>query len=231
MGELLTLSLNPADSLSLGNDVPMGSEHTASDQVKAEFLAGISRVVHSTMNGVIGMLDIALDEQVSDKVKDCLLAARSSANALVALVNDIVDMSCLDTGQMQIEPRHCALAEILTDIDSLLNAQMTLRGQAFEMSFVQAVPATVYTDPVRLRQCLLDMVYSTVAEFDDHDVAMSLTAESDADDCWVRFDMRHCRTRDCSEEQDVVCRSYWQRLKAIDGTERRPDRITSRKLL
>ena len=185
------------------------------EQAKAEFLAGISRVVHSAMNSVVGMLDIALDERISEKVKDCLATARSSANALVAMINDIVDITSIETGQIHIQPRHCTLAEVLTDISNLLNAQMALRGRVFDLTLDRPVPAAVYTDPVRLRQCLLDIVNSTVAELNCDDIAISLSSASDLDDCWIRFDLRHCRTRDGSDEEHSQCRSYWERVKAI----------------
>ena len=83
-----------------------------------EFLGEMSRNINTSMNGVIGMLDIALDERIDLKVRECLFTARSSANALVAVMNGIVDMSTIETGGMEIAKRHCSLSEILLDIDS-----------------------------------------------------------------------------------------------------------------
>ena len=114
---------------------------TELDAAKTEFLTGISRTVHATMNGVIGMLDIALDETVGDKVKDCLYTARSSANGLVAMMNDIVDISSIEAGEIPIERKHCSLSDILLDIDSLLQAQMIEREGTFDLTLQQPIPA------------------------------------------------------------------------------------------
>jgi CheY-like chemotaxis protein len=184
------------------------------DLAKTEFLLGISRTVHSTMEGVIGMLDIVLDENVSEKVKDCLYTARSSANGLVSMMNDIVDISDIDSDTMKVERCHCSLSDVLLDVESVMDCHLLEAGHAFEMTLVGPIPETVYTDPIRLRQCLFDLVQSTVKELGSDQVTMAVSCEQGTDESWLHFEITaHCHTR--GHRQQTLCQDYGNRIDAI----------------
>ncbi len=155
-----------------------------------EFLGEMSRNINTSMNGVIGMLDIALDERIDLKVRECLFTARSSANALVAVMNGIVDMSTIETGGMEIAKRHCNLSEILLDIDSLMHSQMAEQGRQFEIVLEQPVPEIIYTDPKRLRQCLFNIVNYTFDTLGAQSVCVSLDVVQDRGLSFVQFGVR-----------------------------------------
>ena len=155
-----------------------------------EFLGEMSRNINTSMNGVIGMLDIALDERIDIKVRECLFTARSSANALVAVMNGIVDMSTIETGGLEIAKRHCSLSEILLDIDSLMHSQMAEQGYQFDIVVEQPVPEIIYTDPKRLRQCLFNIVNYTFDTLGAQSVCVSLDAVQDRGLSFVQFGVR-----------------------------------------
>lgn len=155
-----------------------------------EFLREMSRNINTSMNGVIGMLDIALDERIDLKVRECLFTARSSANALVAVMNGIVDMSTIETGGMEIVKRHCSLSEILLDIESLMHSQMAEQGHQFEVVLEQPVPEIIYTDPKRLRQCLFNIVNYTFDTLGAESVCLSLDAVQNQGLSFVQFGVR-----------------------------------------
>ncbi|MCF7973187.1 MAG: response regulator [Phycisphaerae bacterium] len=192
------------------------------DLAKTEFLSGISQAVHSTMNGVIGMLDIVLDETVSDKIKDCLYTARSSANGLVSMMHDIVDISGIETGEIQVERSHCLLSDVLLDIESVMDSHILEACSAFEMTLVGPVPETLYTDPVRLRQCLFDILNSTARKLKSDKVTLVVSSELGTEESWLHFEVtNHCyhRRSDDADAYHRLCQDYRTRLEAIVNQE------------
>lgn len=125
---------------------------------KSRFLANMSHEIRTPMNGIMGMLDMALEEPVSDNVRNDLLNAKSSSESLLEVINDILDISKIEAGKIEVERRDCSLKDLLRDIYNLMHPIATKKGIGFEVIFDCPVPEQIHSDPTRLRQCLINLI-------------------------------------------------------------------------
>ncbi len=125
---------------------------------KSQFLANMSHEIRTPINGVIGMSHVLLDSPLSDGQRECVEILRSSGESLLALINDILDVSKVEAGKMDLE--HIDL-DVRAVVDDALGAvAMTALSKDLEVAaHVGAdIPARLRGDPGRLRQCLVNLL-------------------------------------------------------------------------
>ena len=128
------------------------------NDTKSRFLAHMSHEIRTPMNGVIGMLDLALDEEMSDKAHNYIVESKRSAQKLICIINEILDISKIEAGKMNIEIVDCSLEEFLGDIQTLIKPKIFENKIEFQMIIDDDVPSVIKTDPNRLRQCLINLL-------------------------------------------------------------------------
>jgi signal transduction histidine kinase/ligand-binding sensor domain-containing protein/ActR/RegA family two-component response regulator len=127
-------------------------------ELKSEFLANVSHEIRTPMNGVIGMTDLALEMPLPAEARRYLDVARSSADLLLQVINDVLDFSKIEAGKLDLHPVALDLRDELDEIVTLLAPRAAARGLALGARVGDDVPALVTGDPVRLRQILLNLV-------------------------------------------------------------------------
>ena len=136
------------------------TEATVDDQrrSRARFLARISHEIRTPMNGVLGMSELLLDTALSAKQRDYVQTIHSSGNDLLNLINDILDLSRLESGQLVLEHSRFDLHALIDDC--LVHCRNRLNHQPIELiSFIQPeVPKLMEGDPTRLRQILMSLL-------------------------------------------------------------------------
>ncbi|WP_439886431.1 response regulator [Pseudomonas sp. MBLB4123] len=127
-------------------------------KAKAEFLAKISHEIRTPMNGVLGMTELLLGTPLSAKQRDYVQTIHSSGNELLTLINEILDISKLETGQIELDDVQFDLNALIEDCLDIFRAKA--EQQRVELiSFMQPqVPRVVSGDPTRLRQVLLSLL-------------------------------------------------------------------------
>ncbi len=130
----------------------------AEQRAKAEFLARISHEIRTPMNGVLGMSELLLDTALSAKQRDYVQTIHGSGNDLLNLINEILDMSRLESGQLTLERVQFDLHALVNDCLDIYRARA--EGQGIELiGFVHPeVPRTLQGDPTRLRQILMNLL-------------------------------------------------------------------------
>lgn len=134
----------------------------AETRTKTEFLTRISHEIRTPMNGVLGMTELLLDTALSAKQRDFVQTIHSSGNDLLNLVNEVLDMSRLESGQLVLEHLQFDLHALINDCLDIFRGRAD--SQAIELiGFVHPdVPRTVTGDPTRLRQVLLNLLSTSL---------------------------------------------------------------------
>jgi two-component system, sensor histidine kinase len=131
-------------------------------RLKSEFLANMSHEIRTPMNGVLGMIGLVLDNCPASEDRERLLAAQEAAQSLVAILNDILDLSKIEAGKMTYETIAFDLAGVVRDALRVFELPAKQKNVELKAIVEPGCPAWVAGDPVRLRQMLINLAGNAV---------------------------------------------------------------------
>jgi len=132
------------------------------NEAKSQFLANMSHEIRTPMNAVLGFLDLLRSESLTEIQKNYVDMVTESAEGLLLLINDILDFSKIEAGKLDIEITSCSLREVLSAVESLMKPMAAKRGLEFSVFYSPELPDEIQTDPMRLRQCLINLVGNAI---------------------------------------------------------------------
>ncbi len=144
-------------------------EALAGEKAKADLLAVMSHEMRTPLNGILGTIDLMRDSEMTEKQNYLLRIMETSGNLLLHHVNDVLDISRLDAGPVQITQTPFALAPLLTELLDSQKGQAQRNNDTLEMEIIGANDATVLGDQIKLRQILLNLT-SNAIKFTHHGV-------------------------------------------------------------
>ncbi|MBN1516413.1 PAS domain S-box protein [Candidatus Sumerlaeota bacterium] len=128
------------------------------NQAKSEFLANMSHEIRTPMNAILGFSDLLKSSQLSPKEQSYLDAIRSSGNALLTLINDILDLSKVEAGKLELQYESFSLSQLLAEIQTVFTPKAKEKALRLELEIDPDMPDYIYLDEVRLRQILFNIV-------------------------------------------------------------------------
>jgi signal transduction histidine kinase len=131
-------------------------------RLKSEFLANMSHEIRTPMNGVVGMISLMLDRVQDAENREQLLVAQNAAQALIVILNDILDLSKMEAGRLTIEAVACDLPALARDCLRMFEFAVREKGLDLRLDTAPGCPAWVLSDPVRLRQILVNLVGNAI---------------------------------------------------------------------
>ncbi|MBF0332700.1 MAG: response regulator [Alphaproteobacteria bacterium] len=149
----------------------------AAARAKADFLATMSHEIRTPMTGVLGMVDLLLGETLSSRQKQFVETIKEAGETLLTILNDILDISKLEAGRLDLTPEPTDLRVVAESVRQLFGARAAEHGLELRVEVADAVPGRVMTDGHRLRQVLFNLVGNAVKFTESGSVTLGLACE------------------------------------------------------
>jgi len=192
LGLLLGLAAVPLYFSSLLRQLTgaMAEARRASD-TKSRFLANMSHEFRTPLNGLSGMTELLATTRLDKEQRECLGTIQASAHSLLALVEEVLDISAIEAGKLRVEARDFSLAELVESIGLILRPQARNKRLDYRVFIESGVPDRLHGDDGRVRQILLNLVGNAVkfTEQGSVEVRVSLGAAAGADVSRIRFEI------------------------------------------
>jgi PAS domain S-box-containing protein len=174
----------------------------AANRAKSEFLANMSHEIRTPMTAILGFADL-LDGEVMccpecprntlcpqrQTGREAVTTIQRNGNHLLALINDILDLSKIEAERLQIEPTGCSPVQLLADVVSLMRPQAAAKHLKLKTELDHPLPESVFTDPVRLRQILVNLVGNAIKFTDQGEVCIAVRLSADGGCLRLCFDV------------------------------------------
>lgn len=139
----------------------------AANLAKSQFLANMSHEIRTPMNAILGMLYLALKNDLPPALHNHLTKAQGAAHSLLGIINDILDFSKIEAGKLEIETIEFGLDSVLEQLTDAIALQADQKGVEFLIRYDVNIPSTLIGDPLRLKQVLLNLC-SNALKFTEH---------------------------------------------------------------
>lgn len=193
----------------------LAEEAAAANRAKSEFLAHMSHELRTPMNAILGFADILQEEALTEEQRQYVQTIQRSASNLLTLINEILDFSKIEAGKLHIEMVPCSCAEVVREAAELMEHTARSKGLEFRVDCSPDLPGVVYTDPMRLRQCLLNLLGNAVKFTEKGFIAVRVYPETAAGQKRIRFDVQDTGIGIEPAKQSLIFESFTQADSSI----------------
>ncbi|TVQ33351.1 MAG: response regulator [Phycisphaeraceae bacterium] len=179
----------------------------SANRAKSEFLANMSHEIRTPMTAIIGYADLLLEPQQSERNRaETIHTIRTNSEHLLAIVNDILDISRIEAGKLEIERIEASPSQIVLEAESLMRGRAGEKGLAFGVEFRTDVPRIARFDPTRLRQILVNLLSNAIKFTEEGGVRLFVSASGSR----MRFEVADTGVGMTAEQIDRLFQPFSQ---------------------
>ena len=153
------------------------------NRAQNRFFSSMSHEIRTPISSIIGLNELILREDISDKVAADAMNIQGACKMLLSLINDFLDVSKIEAGKMDIVPAVYNVGDMLSDIVNMIWVRAEDKGLEFHIDVDQTVPSLLYGDEVRIKQILINVLNNAVKYTQKGSVALSVNSEMISSDC------------------------------------------------
>jgi signal transduction histidine kinase/DNA-binding response OmpR family regulator len=189
------------------------------NRAKSQFLANMSHEIRTPLTGILGYSELLLEpgQTVSER-HDSLHVIRRNARHLLDLINDILDISKIEAGKMTVESIATELLKEIGDVVSIMRPRAIEKGLNFRAEFVGAIPRTIRTDPLRLKQILMNLLGNALKFTENGEICVRVRCDVLESDSRIVFEISDTGVGMTEEQRAKLFQPFMQ---ADNSTTRR----------
>jgi signal transduction histidine kinase/CheY-like chemotaxis protein len=189
----------------------LAKEAQEASRAKSEFLANMSHEIRTPMNSIIGFSEVLSEEPgLNPEHRKYIQLILNNGRMLLQLINDILDFSKIEAGKLNTEIVEIPLWKFLEDLNSLLRPMALQKGLDFEILQCSELPAIIYSDPVRVRQCLVNLVGNAVKFTESGHVYVNVYIQHQDEADYIRFDVEDTGVGIPADKIDKIFEAFTQ---------------------
>ncbi len=132
------------------------------NEAKSNFLANVSHEIRTPMNAIVGMDEMILRETKEEKVKKYAKDIKSAGNTLLSIINDILDLSKIESGKMELVPVEYEISSVINDVVNMTERKARDKGLVYEMNVDKNIPSVLWGDEIRVRQIMMNIINNAI---------------------------------------------------------------------
>lgn len=181
-----------------------------SNRAKSEVLASSSHDLRTPMNAIIGFSELLHDTELDEEQVEYVKTINKSAVGLLALINDILDYTKLEAGKLNVQIVSCNIAEFLDEIEAMMRPGAVQKGLDFQLQIDPALVEAFFTDPVRLKQCLINLVGNAIKFTHQGHVSIHVKQIHSGPQPCISFDVQDTGIGIAKDKQAKIFQAYSQ---------------------
>jgi signal transduction histidine kinase/DNA-binding NarL/FixJ family response regulator len=195
----------------------------AASRMKSDFLANMSHEIRTPMNAVLGMVDLALREEMSQNARNFVNQIKVAGKNLLVIINDILDFSKIESGKMEIIPDNYEPLSIVNDVANIVNTRIGEKNIEFTMDIDPDVPRVLYGDNFRIHQIMINILNNAVKFTKKGNVNLRIGCEfTSEDEVMLKLEIKDTGIGIKNEDKAKLFNSFQQvdskRNRNVEGT-------------
>ena len=191
-------------------------------KAKSSFLAHMSHEIRTPMNTIMGMNELILQEDLTDKVAEYAMLVRQASSNMLILINDLLDFSKIEAGKLEIAVREYSFASLINDIISIINTRVFEKPILFVANIDCNIPRDLIGDDTRIRQVLINILSNAVKYTEEGYIALTASCAIEGDTAVLKIEVKDSGIGIKEESIDTLFDSFarfdLQKNQTIEGT-------------
>ncbi len=166
---------------------------TLATKAKSQFLANMSHEIRTPMTAILGFSENLRDGGLTNsEAADAIATIHKNGEYLLSIINDILDMSKVEAGKMEVEHITCSPHRVIEEVISLMQGRSKMKGLALNVEYIGSIPATIQTDPTRFKQILINIMGNAIKFTSEGGVRLIVRFVPATEDCRNRKSIEPC---------------------------------------